>query len=237
MPTNTGGGHRTARAHRHVAEIPAMYRVVGNEEWTHGLTTNISASGVLLQAAWPLALRARIEMRFQIPEPIASFPGGQVQRLGEVVRFGQSTPTTPFPTAARFVEIDRVDPSLRDTERNDTARRRGDEANARALTTFVEGVSAENRKLERLLQALDRQACELERELQGLSLEPVTATTVDGPPRRCTERVRRQHVPEVLSSQGVSVGAPHPRGEIGGIRVACGSRGRGLHILHDACRA
>ena len=181
MPTNTGGGHRTARAHRHVAEIPAMYRVVGNEEWTHGLTTNISASGVLLQAAWPLALRARIEMRFQIPEPIASFPGGQVTRLGEVVRFGQSTPTTPFPTAARFVEIDRVDPSLRDPERNDTARRRGDEANARALTTFVEGVSAENRKLERLLQALDRQACELERELQGLSLEPVTATTVDGP--------------------------------------------------------
>ena len=56
MRTNTGGGHRTARAHRHVAEIPAMYRVVGNEEWTHGLTTNISASGVLLQAAWPLAL-------------------------------------------------------------------------------------------------------------------------------------------------------------------------------------
>ena len=82
-----------------------MYRVAGTAGWRRGLTVNISDSGVLLQAAAPLALRARIEMTFHLRESIGCFPSGQVTCLGEVVRFGQSTSASPFPTAARFVEV------------------------------------------------------------------------------------------------------------------------------------
>ncbi len=94
-----------ARSTRYIKEIPALYRVVGEKTWHRGRTINISESGVLLQAAGPLALRARVEMTFQLPEAIGRFPAGQLTCIGEVVRYASSTELIPYPVAARFVQF------------------------------------------------------------------------------------------------------------------------------------
>ncbi len=96
---------RPIRATRYRREIPSLYRVVGTNYWQRGLTMNISESGVLLQAAGPLALHTRLEMTFQVSEPIGRFKVGQVACIGEVVRRAPPTESSPFPVAARFVEF------------------------------------------------------------------------------------------------------------------------------------
>ncbi len=100
-----GGARRPIRATRHRREIPSLYRVVGANYWQRGLTINISESGVLLQAASPLALHTRLEMTFQLSEAIGRLQVGQVACIGEVVREAQPTESSPFPVAARFVEF------------------------------------------------------------------------------------------------------------------------------------
>ncbi len=100
-----GGATRPIRATRHSREIPSMYRVEGDKTWHRGRTINISESGVLLQAASPLALHTRLEMTFQISEPIGRFQVGQVVCIGEVVRHVPPSESSPFPVAARFVEF------------------------------------------------------------------------------------------------------------------------------------
>ena len=84
-----------------------MYRIVGDKTWQRGLTINISESGVLLQAADHLPLHARVEMTFQLPEAIGRFPAGQLTCSGEVVRHADEL-SSPYPTAARFVQF--IDP-------------------------------------------------------------------------------------------------------------------------------
>ena len=99
------GARRPIRATRYSREIPSLYRVVGTNYWQRGLTMNISESGVLLQAASPLALHTRLEMTFQVSEPIGTFQVGQVACIGEVVRHAQPTESSPFPFAAKWVEF------------------------------------------------------------------------------------------------------------------------------------
>ncbi len=96
---------RPIRATRYSREIPSLYRVVGANYWQRGLTINISESGVLLQAASPLALHTRLEMTFQVSEPIGTFQVGQVACIGEVVRHAPRTEASPFPVAAKWVEF------------------------------------------------------------------------------------------------------------------------------------
>ena len=97
------------RATRYLMEAPSMYRVEGDKTWHRGRTVNISESGVLLQAAGHLALRARVEMTFHpravLPEAISRFPVGQLTCVGEVVRHAPSTESIPYPVAARFVQF------------------------------------------------------------------------------------------------------------------------------------
>ena len=93
------------RATRYLMEAPSMYRVEGDKTWHRGRTVNISESGVLLQAASPLALHTRLEMTFQVSEPIGTFQVGQVACIGEVVRQAQPTEASPFPVAAKWVEF------------------------------------------------------------------------------------------------------------------------------------
>ncbi len=93
------------RATRYIMDIPALYRIEGDKTWHRGRTVNISESGVLLQAAGPLALHTRVEMTFQLPEAIGRFPAGQLTCIGEPVRYPPSTESIPYPVAARFVQF------------------------------------------------------------------------------------------------------------------------------------
>ena len=94
-----------ARSTRYIREIPALYRIVGDETWQRGRTINISESGVPLQAAAHLPFHARVEMTFQLPEAIGRFPAGQLTCVGEVVRHAPSTESIPYPVAGRFVQF------------------------------------------------------------------------------------------------------------------------------------
>ena len=78
---------------------------MGTNYWQRGLTMNISESGVLLQAVNPLALHTRLEMTFQVSEPIGTFQVGQVACIGEVVRHAPRTESSPFLVAAKRVEF------------------------------------------------------------------------------------------------------------------------------------
>ena len=87
-------------------EIPSLYRVVGANYWQRGLTINISESGVCsCKPPVPSPLHTRLEMTFQVSEPIGRFQVGQVACIGEVVRHVPPTESSPFPVAARFVEF------------------------------------------------------------------------------------------------------------------------------------
>ena len=93
------------RATRFIAAIPALYRVIGEEAWQRGLTVNMSDSGVLLEAAAPLAVESLLEMTFHLPERLGSFAAGQLNCVGRVVRRAPPTRSVPYAVAARFVEF------------------------------------------------------------------------------------------------------------------------------------
>lgn len=164
------------RAHRHVCEVPAVYRVAGEEGWAPGRTVNVSDTGVLWKAAAPVALHARLEMTLHFLEPVGGFPAGQATRLGEVVRLGSSTDAAAFQTAARFVAPDGATHA---------------QASARPSQAFIEGIRAENRFLARRIQALDREAWTVEAELQALSAEGASIETRTDDPDGYIANTRR----------------------------------------------
>ena len=92
------------RAQRFVEALPLLYRIAGEPAWQRGLTVNISASGVLLEAASPVAPQALIEVTFQVPQ---SSEGSKTQHMthkGRVVRLATATPETPYPVAIEFID-------------------------------------------------------------------------------------------------------------------------------------
>ncbi len=92
------------RAPRFIRAVPVLYRAVGEEEWQRGVTINLSESGMLLEAAHPIPLATRLELSFQLAEPVGRLGPDLVQYLGEVVRHGLSTRSVPHPLGVQFVE-------------------------------------------------------------------------------------------------------------------------------------
>ena len=90
------------RDRRLVEALPLLYRIVGEPALHLGITVDISASGVLLEAASPVALQTLIELTFEVPP---SFEGSKTQQMtlkGRVVRLATPTPETPYPVAIEF---------------------------------------------------------------------------------------------------------------------------------------
>lgn len=77
------------RAPRFPLQLPVQFRPLGHEEWRQATTGNISASGVLLNAAEPVPVETEVEFSLvlQGSEPAGL---GQVAGRGRVVRI-----TTP----------------------------------------------------------------------------------------------------------------------------------------------
>ena len=90
------------RVWRFVEALPLMYRVVGEPAWQRGITVDISASGVLLEAASPVALQALIELTFEVPPSSEGSKTQQMTRRGRVVRLATPTPETPYPVVIEF---------------------------------------------------------------------------------------------------------------------------------------
>ena len=88
---------------RFVKALPVLYRVQGEPEWKRGLTVNISESGVLLEAASPVALGTLLEMTFELQERLGRLDAGPVTCLGRLVRHAEPTRSVPHPLAIQFV--------------------------------------------------------------------------------------------------------------------------------------
>ncbi len=90
---------RTSRFSR---AIPVFYRVIGTGDWQRGVTISVSESGMLLKAPTPLPLRKRLELTFQINDPIGNLGPGETRVFGEVVRHGLPTPSVRYPIGVQF---------------------------------------------------------------------------------------------------------------------------------------
>ncbi len=85
--------------------LPVLYRAEGESEWQRGMTVDISESGVLLEAAEPVALEARLELTFELQEKLGRLDVGPVTCVGRVARHGEPTRSIPYPLGIQFVEV------------------------------------------------------------------------------------------------------------------------------------
>ncbi len=92
------------RGSRFVEALPLLYRIAGEPALHLGITVDISPSGVLLEAASPVALQALIEVTFEVPPLSEGSNTQQMIRKGRVVRLGTPTPETPYPIAIEFID-------------------------------------------------------------------------------------------------------------------------------------
>ena len=93
----------TVAVPRFVQALPVRYRFEEESEWQPGMTVNISESGLLLDAAKPVALEARLELTFELPETLGRLNAGPVTCLGRVVRHGAPTRSTPYLLGLQFI--------------------------------------------------------------------------------------------------------------------------------------
>ncbi len=93
------------RATRYQLAIPALYRVGDNGKWKRGLTRNISDTGICFEAAETIPTETLVELTFYLAEPLGNLPPGQLTCVGKIVRQPVPSEATPFPAAAKFLEI------------------------------------------------------------------------------------------------------------------------------------
>ncbi|MGB9485291.1 MAG: PilZ domain-containing protein [Terriglobia bacterium] len=87
-----------ARAKRFAIHIPIHYRKPQTSRWFEGRTENISYSGVLFRAEFPLQPKTTVELRFELPAAILGEAPGEVVCKGAVVRIEES-PIAGIPLA------------------------------------------------------------------------------------------------------------------------------------------
>ena len=85
-------------AKRFAVHIPVRYRKAHTSRWFEGRTENISTSGVLFSAEYPLQPKTPVELRFELPAVILGEAPGKVVCKGVVVRVEES-PISGIPPA------------------------------------------------------------------------------------------------------------------------------------------
>jgi hypothetical protein len=94
------------RAHRFPLQLAVSYRAVGQIEWQTARTANVSASGVLVQAADLPAVNTSLEFRLALRPEAGSNPSSHVSGRGHVVRQIQTPQFLPAGFAVAFDEYD-----------------------------------------------------------------------------------------------------------------------------------
>jgi hypothetical protein len=59
--------HPASRATRFAMNLPVRYRARGDEDWSYGMTVNISCSGVLFRTARAVAAATPVEIELVLP--------------------------------------------------------------------------------------------------------------------------------------------------------------------------
>ena len=87
--SSSGGGQEREfkkRARRFPIQAPIQYRISGESDWSAGVTTNISYTGVLFQARRDLQPKKMIEMRILFPKEITGTVASNLFCRGLIVR-------------------------------------------------------------------------------------------------------------------------------------------------------
>ena len=74
------------RARRFPIDVSLCYRVVGDDVWRFGTSTNMSRSGLLFVGDLPLEPPTHIEVTFELPVSISGERGAQVMCKGTIAR-------------------------------------------------------------------------------------------------------------------------------------------------------
>lgn len=74
------------RARRYGIVTTIRYRVRGEKTWREGMLKNISMSGLLMAADWPLDEGTNVEMRFTLPVELKGKRAADVWCRGIVIR-------------------------------------------------------------------------------------------------------------------------------------------------------
>ena len=93
------------RAHRFNLQVPLKYRLVGEGDWHHGTTENISRSGMLFRAKEMIPPHSQLEINFVLPAEIAGLSAAEVVCRGEIVRaLKPERPTMSPALAAKILQ-------------------------------------------------------------------------------------------------------------------------------------
>jgi hypothetical protein len=92
-----GSPKDSTRAERFAIQIPVRYHKPHSSRWFEGRTENISHSGVLFRAEFPLDLETTVEMRVELPAILGEAPG-EIVCKGPIVRIVES-PVSGIPPA------------------------------------------------------------------------------------------------------------------------------------------
>jgi hypothetical protein len=94
---------KSQRAHRYPVRVPVRYRSSDADTWHDGRIENISESGMLFEAEYPVAVNTPVEMKFVLPATMPVEPA-EVVCHGRIVR---AVPTSkkrrPLALAATIV--------------------------------------------------------------------------------------------------------------------------------------
>jgi hypothetical protein len=94
----------SARAQRFAIHIPVRYRKPHTSRWFEGRTENISYSGVLFRAEFPLQPKTTVELRFELPIAILGEAPGEIVWKGAVVRIEESPISAITPALAVAID-------------------------------------------------------------------------------------------------------------------------------------
>jgi hypothetical protein len=76
----------TPRERRLRHQVPVLFRIPCSEEWSTGVTENISRSGLLFRASSPLEIGSGLELMFEMPNELTGDGDARVVCDGSLVR-------------------------------------------------------------------------------------------------------------------------------------------------------
>src|SRR5437763_14315297 len=92
------------RATRFPLHLSVRYRRVGDRQWRHGTTENISRSGVLFRAEECVEIDESVELRLELPVAMPGRECPEVSCRGRVVRTVSPSDREPCPGSAVMIE-------------------------------------------------------------------------------------------------------------------------------------
>src|ERR1700716_1015825 len=95
------------RSARFPLDLPVRYRCVGEGAWRHGVTENISRSGILIRTENCLAIQANVELQVELPNQAAGAAPPAIWCRGHAVR--SISPSDDRPWSATAVAIEDYD--------------------------------------------------------------------------------------------------------------------------------